>query len=399
MPKTEPDSDGAPWVDDYAAFEEEDVYVGEYDLTSTPNDFNVLTIVSFLDSGAVIIPGFQRNFVWDIKRASKLIESLIIGLPVPPIYLYEEGRNRFLVVDGQQRLMSVYYFVKGRFPKSSARGEVRSLAFRDGPIDPRHLDNDDLFQPFALHLPRKEPDTKNPFHKLKYSSLDDYKTTFDLRPLRNVVIKQNQPKGDESSVFEIFSRLNSGGVSLNQHEIRSSLYHSDFLERLHEVNLDDSWRKILGRPRPDPGSRDVEILLRGFALLLSSSQYKPSMVKFLNGFCRKCRTHSEKENDYLVELFRLFCSMLLEQVGERPFSLMPSGRFNIAMFESVLFACCEAAASSKTLDLIPVSAAKIARIREDSEWHEASFQSTTDRSNVVKRLARARLLVREETRA
>src|SRR2546426_1120362 len=78
--------------------------VEEYDLTSVPNDFNVLTIYNFIESGAVKIPGFQRNYVWDLRRASKLIESLILGLPVPQVFLYEAGRNDFLVIDGQQRL-------------------------------------------------------------------------------------------------------------------------------------------------------------------------------------------------------------------------------------------------------------------------------------------------------
>src|SRR5690348_6413180 len=95
--------------------------IEEYDLTSAPNDFNVSTIHSFIQSGAVKIPAFQRNYVWDIKRASRLIESLIIGLPVPQVFLYEEGRNNFLVVDGQQRLMTIYYFIKGRFPKANKR--------------------------------------------------------------------------------------------------------------------------------------------------------------------------------------------------------------------------------------------------------------------------------------
>ena len=385
--------DNAPWFDDYAGSEEVDSYVGEYDLTSTPNDFNVLTIVNFLDSGAVIIPGFQRNFVWDIKRASKLIESMILGLPVPPIYLYEEGRNRFLVIDGQQRLMSLYYFTKGRFPKKSARGELRALAFRDGPIERKHLDDDRLFQSFALQLPRKEAAAKNPLHKLKYSGLGEYKTVLDLRPLRNVVIKQNHPQGDDSSVFEIFSRLNSGGVNLNPHQIRSSLYHSDFLETLYNLNLADDWRAVLGRAQPDAGSRDVEIMLRGFALLLYSDSYKPSMVKFLNEFCRKGRHHSDENNEYLSDLFLKFCSMIRGKGGERPFATKPSGRFNLAMFESVLHGSCASAAMEKNLDLIPVEKATIERIREDEEWLDASIQATTDRANVLARLRRARELI------
>src|SRR5437762_9654187 len=96
------------WFEDYAD-EEEEFQVDEYDLTASPNDINVLTINNFIESGAVKIPGFQRNYVWDIKRASKLIESLILGLPVPQIFLYEESPNSFLVIDGQQRLMSIFY--------------------------------------------------------------------------------------------------------------------------------------------------------------------------------------------------------------------------------------------------------------------------------------------------
>src|SRR3954447_105746 len=112
--------DVAKWFYDYAE-DVDDLQIEEYDITAAPNDFNVLTINSFLESGAVKIPGFQRNYVWDIKRASKLIESLILGLPVPQIFLYEEQRNRFLVIDGQQRMMSIYYFIKGRFPKKEKR--------------------------------------------------------------------------------------------------------------------------------------------------------------------------------------------------------------------------------------------------------------------------------------
>src|SRR5579862_5268661 len=115
-----PDND--TWFDDYAE-EETEGQIDEYDVTSAPNDFNVLTLFSFIESGAVRIPGFQRNYVWDKVRASKLIESLILGIPVPQLFLYEQARNRFQVIDGQQRLMSIYYYLKRRFPLIDKRGE------------------------------------------------------------------------------------------------------------------------------------------------------------------------------------------------------------------------------------------------------------------------------------
>src|SRR5690242_15277602 len=105
------------WADvDIEDDNDSEARIREYDISASPNDFNVLTIMSFLESGRVKIPAFQRNYVWDVKKASKLIESIIIGLPIPQIFLFEESRNNFLVIDGQQRLMSIYYFIKRRFP-------------------------------------------------------------------------------------------------------------------------------------------------------------------------------------------------------------------------------------------------------------------------------------------
>jgi uncharacterized protein with ParB-like and HNH nuclease domain len=131
------DAENSSWFEDYAD-DVDDLQVEEYDITAAPNDFNVLTIHSFLESGAVRIPGFQRNYVWDLSRASKLIESLILGLPVPQVFLYEVERNKFLVIDGQQRLMSIYYFIKQRFPRKDRRSEIRIIFDENGKI-PRKL--------------------------------------------------------------------------------------------------------------------------------------------------------------------------------------------------------------------------------------------------------------------
>ena len=84
-----------------------------------------MTLVQMVDKGWVRIPGFQRNFVWDLPRASKLIESLILGLPVPQLFLYQQDRGRNLLIDGQQRLMSIYYFKKRRFPRVDRRADLR----------------------------------------------------------------------------------------------------------------------------------------------------------------------------------------------------------------------------------------------------------------------------------
>jgi uncharacterized protein with ParB-like and HNH nuclease domain len=151
-----------PWFDDYVE-DSEDSQIEEYDITAAPNDFNVLTIYSFLESGSVRIPGFQRNNVWDLGRASKLIESLILGLPVPQIFLYEVERNRFLVIDGQQRLMSIYYFVKQRFPKKEKRAELRTIFDEHGKLPDEIIHNDEYFENFRLKLSESLPKHPNRF--------------------------------------------------------------------------------------------------------------------------------------------------------------------------------------------------------------------------------------------
>src|SRR5438552_2387203 len=212
----------ADWFDDYAD-EEDELQIDEYDITATPNDFNVSTLFNFIESGAVRIPGFQRNFVWDQVRASKLIESLILGLPVPQLFLYEEARNRFLVIDGQQRLMSIHYFIKQRFPRKEKRVVLRRIFDEKGAIPDVVLHDDEYFVPFRLSLPEQLPDRKNKFKGLNYSTLGDYRTQFDLRPVRNVIVKQTKPPEDDSSIFEMFNRLNTGGINLRPQEIRGSL--------------------------------------------------------------------------------------------------------------------------------------------------------------------------------
>ena len=134
--------------------EEDDTFpLDQYNIVSSPNDFNVKTIVDFIESGVMRIPGFQRNFVWDIKRASKLIESILIGLPIPQTFLYEEKPNTFLVIDGQQRLMSIYYFVHERFPRKEKLVELRQLFDERGDIPKEILGNDAYFTKFNLSLP------------------------------------------------------------------------------------------------------------------------------------------------------------------------------------------------------------------------------------------------------
>ena len=370
-----------------------DLQVDEYDITVSPNDFNVMTLCSFVDRGSVRIPGFQRNFVWDIGRASRLIESLILGLPVPQLFLYEQGKNRFLVIDGQQRLMSIYYFVKKRFPRSTRRADIRREFDREGHVPESMLFDDKYFQGFSLRLSDDRPGRQNRFKGLNYSTLsEDHRTQLDLRPIRNIVVKQSAPEDDQSSIFEIFNRLNSGGVNLRPQEIRTSMYHSDFYKMLYRINAENStWRRLVGSNDPDLHMKDIEILLRGFAMLVDRDKYASSMVRFLNQFSFNCKALSGEKIEYLECMFTSFlraCAALPDDVF-----MTKRGRFNVALYEAVFTVACKKAFCESGTVSGKLWAREIRRLSTDSTFLSAAAQGTTQKANVEKRLDRAEALI------
>ncbi len=360
--------------------------IDQFDIVSSPNDFNVITIVNFIQSGVVKIPGFQRNFVWDIKRASKLVESILIGLPIPQTFLYEQERNKFLVIDGQQRLMSIYYFVNERFPRKEKLVELRQTFDEQGRIPESILSDDAYFTKFNLNLSEQLPGHRNRFNKLSYSTLgDDYQTAFNLRTIRNIIVKQVSPD-DNSSMYEIFNRLNSGGMNLTPQEIRRCMYDSAFYDALYKTNTQPQWRRLVGAKVPDLHMKDVEILLRGFAILINEDSYSPSMVRFLNAFSESAKAFGADKLKYLEGLLQSFidsCSNLPNdtfQVG---------GRFSPIVFESVFVAACSGAYSSKTVVDGKINPNSVQKLRADTTFIGATQNRTTATDQVRKRLSRA----------
>ncbi|MGG7056072.1 DUF262 domain-containing protein [Nitrosomonas sp. ANs5] len=380
------------WYDNETTLSEE-YSIKEYDVTASPNDFNLKTLFDFVESGALVIPGFQRNYVWDIGRASKLIESILLGLPIPQIFLYEESRNRFLVIDGQQRLMSIFYFIKQRFPRKDKRVEIRRIFGDHGHIPSEILEDDTYFRKFNLSLSEPMPGHKNRFHGLNYSTLGDLKLGFDMRTVRNVIVKQNLPEDDDSAVFEIFNRLNSGGVNLTPQEIRASLYHSNFYDMLFKINNDERWRRLLDSAEADLHTRDVEILLRSFAMLIEGTNYKPSMVKFLNSFSNNCKKLKEDKINYLRDLFYSF----LDASADLPDKIFFSsrGRFATLFFEAVFAAVSSKLFAEEKLITNKLDPEKIKRVFSDKDFIEASQTDTANTNNVQIRLKRAKVIMEE----
>src|SRR5437660_12594916 len=111
-----------------------------------------------------------------------------------------------------------------------------------------------------------------------------------------------------------------------------SMYHSSFYEMLYRANSKTGWRRLLPNQEPDLHMKDVEILLRGFAMLIDSANYAPSMVKFLNQFSRKSRSNTDEKNAYLSEFFNSFLEACSD-LGSDAFLNKTNRRFNVALYE------------------------------------------------------------------
>jgi len=373
---------------DDADDDDQDGSIQGYDLTAVPNDFNVSTIVNYIDRGVFKIPAFQRHYVWDIRRASKLIESIVIGIPIPQIFVFEQEKNQFLVVDGQQRLMSIYYFVKKRFPRLDQRVGLRRLFDREGKIPEAALADDSLFENFNLQLPPRVPADETRLNKLNYETLGEDKTTFELRTIRNIFIKQTSPNDDDSAVHEIFHRLNSGGVNLTPQEIRASLYHSPFYDAIHRLNGDPRWRRVVGRDEPDLRMKDIEVLLRGFAMLVDGQNYAPSMSRFLNRFSKIMK---KKSADDVARLEKL-CSAFLQACEPLPTGTFGtrSKKLNMSVFEAVFAATCGRAYKANDFSISPFDARRIDILKKDIAFADAASTMSSHTVNVQTRLRRAR---------
>ena len=357
-----------------------------YELIAIPNDFNTMTIVNFIESNVFDIPSFQRNYVWDKKRASRLIESAIIGLPIPQVFLYERAKNKFLVIDGQQRLMSIYYFAKGRFPKKKKISELRSQ-YDSGKVTLDNLlYNDEYFGDFKLYLREYTSGDSNPLDGLGYDDLDDeHKISFDMRTIRNVVVRQTDPRG-HGSMYEMFNRLNSGGINLTPQEIRKCMYDSNFYKILYNANTKPEWRRFLVSPAPDLHMRDAEVLLRGFAMLIQKP-YRPPLAKFLNDFSSVSASFDGDENTRLQKLLDSFLNNNQHLPKNAFYS--SADRFSPPIFESVFVAACMDANKSRGTTAKTIDSELLNKLKDDLAFKAAAHTKTTDTKNVKIRLDRA----------
>ncbi len=367
--------------------QDEETSVVSYDISVIPNDFNVMTINSLIESGVISMPAFQRNYVWDRKRASRFIESLILGLPIPQIFLYQVERNKYSIIDGQQRLLTIYFFVKQRFPRSGKRTFLRKVFDENGNIPDSVLSDNEIFQDFKLQFAKQENGAPHPLNNKKYHTLDvAQKSSFDLMPIRCMSIRQNRPE-DDGSIYEIFSRLNTGGLNLSPQEIRGCLYRSDFYKMIYSLNSEPCWRDIVGKKEEDDKFRDVEVLLRSYALLYDGELYSGSMIRFLNRFSKEAQGFDGEKIEQSKKLFFDFISVCAD-IDKKDF-LTQTGSFNVSLFDAVFVTISEKILADG-IEQAAITQDAFDALKKDENFKNAITHSTSHVESVKTRLRLAR---------
>jgi hypothetical protein len=277
-------------------------------------DFSIREFASMLQDGDLDLqPEYQRKYVATPKIASKLIESIIMDVPIPVIYLAEEQDGTYSVIDGQQRLTSFLSFITGKYP------------------------NGDLFKLTGLKVYKE-------LNRKLFSDLDkEFQNKIRKTTLHTIVIKK---ESNEDVKFEIFERLNTGSIKLNEDEIRNTVYRGDYIKLLAELEENETFHKVVQKDNYKKRMIYRGMILRFFAISEKSHlNYQPSMKQFCNKELRDNRYLStEKAKEYRTKFHD--CIDLVKVVfGETAFRrYIPSNsekeqgnwtttRINMALFD------------------------------------------------------------------
>lgn len=339
------------WVYDHTEDDDEQrEVVAPFQISYFPADF---TLGGYLDkhrSKQLIIPPFQRNYVWDVVKASRLIESFLLGLPVPGVFLYKEkATNKLQVVDGQQRITSAIRFFESRFGES------------------------------VFRLKGVQPQWENKtFEDLTESEQFQLKDSV----LRATVVQQIDPN-DDSSIYLVFERLNTGGVNLNPMEVRKCVYFGSYFDLIIQLNENEHWREIVGRPTPDKRLRDAELLLRVLAFGYRGDRYSKPMKGFLNAHMAASRRLSNEELETRIRhagsQFADVAKFIVENLGKTPFNLR--GRLNYALTDVVM----SAVFSRGTSAVVPNFKEAFDQLLKNPEFIDSVSVSTSDERQVALR--------------
>ena len=278
------------------------------------------TLVEGVNENLYIIPKYQRKYRWSREQVTALVESLICGLPIPPIYTCRNECNQLEILDGQQRIMSLFFYYIGYYlnKRKSSSINFSELVVEDCTFKEALLKQFELEE---LHINLIDKNSR-PVN-VDYAALPvELKRRIDYTMITVIEIKVDDEKRKPEVLRQIFSNLNRGGSLLSAQEQRNGIYVCRFYDMLQRFNRkNENWRNIWGRE--DAEERDLEALLRLCALRRFVSiketclgydfvieNYKSSYIKMLDQFSEEAMGFSDKEIDEYKESLSDFLELI-----------------------------------------------------------------------------------------
>lgn len=326
--------------------ESDDSYSNDdlFRISSWGADLSFRELIARYDDNELVKPELQRHYVWDRVEASRFIDSILLGLPVPSIFLAKTSDEKLLIIDGYQRIMTVRDFVKGVFS-----------------------DDNSAFSLSSSERIHERWRGKN-FAQLS----EEEKRKIRNTTIHAIIFMQQHPTKGDTSLYQIFERINTSGRSLLPQEIRNCVYQGALNSLLFELNANVKWRSLWGVETRDSRMRDLEMILRFFTLSDDPILYSDrtpaniSLKKSLNEYMGAVRTGSEI--DELRQKFIRTVDFVHENFGNTAFNNLspsdPSKFFNnlsSTIFDAIMIA------SWKVVD------AKLPK-RKTSEYQERKIQ-------------------------
>lgn len=347
-------------------FGDEIVQVSTQKIFTSIGDLEIDSLHNKKIRGRLILqPDFQRQYVWDSIKASKLIESAVLQIPLPIVYLSEEKDGKEYVIDGQQRLTSFFSFIDGQFPDGKQ--------FRLGGLNVR-----------------------TDLNGKKFSELDDE----TQEKIRYYIIRviTFQKDSSEDLKFEIFERLNTGSVQLNDQELRNCLYRGKLNQSLREMALEPDFMYLCGLKTPDKRMRDVELVLRFCAFYHKTYlNYKAPIRKFLNSEAQEKRNISDSDLLEMRSAFKNACQITRSVFDKRAFKRYykgtldnPNGswepkKFNVSLYDIIMYSFAKEDKNRVFQNLDSIREALIYLMTEDQEFIDSIELSTSSVQAVTTR--------------
>lgn len=330
----------------------------ERKLVTQPYDMSVQTVVEQIKNEDIFLePPYQREYRWSNEKASRFIESLLLNIPIPNIFLAEEEDVTYTVIDGRQRLNTIKNFISPETEKE--RIILQGLQVRS-----------DLNGKVFEDLDKKDQG------KLKKQYLRC-----------SVILNDSDPQ----IKFDVFERLNTGSEKLQPQEIRNCTYRGNFNDLIKKLAKNNNFKSMLKlNASNSKNMTDVEYVLRFFAYSLDIDNYKGSVGEFLNNFMRNHRNLKKEEIDNYQALFEKTVENLYLVLGNNAFKrYIPDKKNWYSVTNKALFDA-EMVAFSK-VDVSNLPKEKLVKIQEEIKikMSDQDFIKTIERTtNIVERVVK-----------